>query len=93
VDDLPIEADEAWTVRYAREIDGLETEIAELIVRDGKYVYEVRLNGFEAPDLDAMMMVLADLGDCVEDGCTRTFDLPDELADFLAEQIETYEDQ
>lgn len=92
VDDLPIEADEAWTVRYVREVEGLETEITELIVRDGKYVYEVRLNGLESPDLDVLMMVLADLGDCVEDTCTQTFDLPQELEDFLADQIAIYED-
>jgi hypothetical protein len=92
-DSLPFDADEAYLLTYEREVAGLESDVAELIVRDGKFVFELRLNGLELPDVDVLLEVLADIGECVEESCTVPFDMPEALDEFLEDQIELYEDR
>lgn len=92
VEELPFEADEAWMVTYEHDAGGLETVVTEVVVRDGKFVFELRMNGLEAPHLDTLVTLLADVADCYEDACTALLELPDAVTEFLADQIELYEE-
>lgn len=92
VDDLPFEVDEAWVYSYNRQFGDFELEVTELVVRDGKYVYEVRLNGFEAPPIDVLVDVMSDTMTCAEEPCTTTLDLPESVLDHIEDQAEIYAD-
>ena len=92
LDELPVEVDEAWVYTYERSLGDYPVYVTELVVRDGKYVYEIRLGGFEAPELEVLIDVVSDLFYCVDDGFTTTLELPDILADFIELQAEIYAD-
>ncbi len=92
VDDLPFDADEAWIYSYERQFGDFDLDVTELVVRDGKYVFEVRLSGFEAPSMEVLVDIMNDVTSCAEEACTSTLELPESVLTFIEEQSEIYAD-
>lgn len=65
-------------------------QTTRLHVQDGRYVYDVALTGFTAPDLDVLIAMLDDAIDCGQNGCAETLEPPAELMTYFEAQREIW---
>lgn len=80
----------AIALSYETEGDytGAELEGTALYVQDGRYVYEVSLDGLAAPEIDALLDVVDQLEGCRENACVTTDEVPESVMDYFIEQAE-----
>lgn len=71
---------------YEIELASGTYEVTRVMVQDGKYVYDLALTGFTAPDLDVVLSMLDDAIDCGQNGCAETLEPPAELMSYFEEQ-------
>lgn len=90
-DDLPFEADLVLAMTFQRNINGEMMYVTQLMAQQGKLVIDVRISGYSAPDVDVLIAVMADALGCADSACYQTLDAPEELLDFIAEQVEEVE--
>jgi hypothetical protein len=62
--------------------DDLQGLIA--IVQDGRYVYEVSIDGFTAPDTELLQQMVDQLLGCADGSCTGITEVPAELMTYFA---------
>lgn len=82
--------DSAIVLSYETEGDrtGAPLEGTALYVQEGRYVFEVSLDGHEAPDVDVLLDVVHQLEGCLEEACVTTDDVPPSVMDYFIEQAE-----
>ncbi|CAN5628398.1 hypothetical protein BH09CHL1_BH09CHL1_12860 [soil metagenome] len=80
------------SIALGYETEGSETgaplEGAVMLVQNGRYVFEVSLDGHEAPELDVLLDVVAQLEACMDEACVTSTDVPESVMDYFIEQAE-----
>ena len=69
-------------------LTGADLEGLVMLVQDGRYVYEVSLDGYVAPDLDALLDIVDQLEACSDGSCTREQQVTESLMNFFVEQFD-----
>jgi hypothetical protein len=59
-----------------------------MLVQNGRYVFEVSLDGHVAPELDVLLDVVAQLEACMDEACVTSTDVPESVMDYFIEQAE-----
>jgi hypothetical protein len=69
-------------IAYAYVLDQGEgnTDGVRIVVANGRYVYDVMVDGETTPDLDIAAAVMTDMLGCAEHGCATALEAPSELA-------------
>jgi hypothetical protein len=80
------------SIALGYETEGSETgaplEGVVMLVQNGRYVFEVSLDGHEAPELDVLLDVVAQLEACMEEACVTSEDVPASVMDYFIAQAE-----
>jgi hypothetical protein len=69
-------------------LTGEELEGMAILVQDGRYVYEVSLDGYVAPELDALLDIVAQLEVCSDGSCVNEQQVTESLMNFFAGQFD-----
>jgi hypothetical protein len=69
-------------------VTGAELEGMVMLVQDGRYVYEVSLDGYVGPELDALLDIVDQLEACSDGSCTREQHVTESLMDFFIAQFD-----
>lgn len=67
---------------------GVPLEGVVMLVQDGRYVFEISLDGHEAPELDVLLDVVAQLEACMDEACVTSTDVPESVMDYFIDQAE-----
>ena len=76
--------DRAMTLSYDNEsFNGDEMHGLIALVQDGRYVYEISIDGFTAPDGSVLQTMVDQLLGCADGSCTGVTEIPDELITYF----------
>ena len=83
-EEIPLDSPEQFgdaAIAYAYVLDQGEgnTGGVRIVVADGRYVYDVMVDGETTPDLSIAMAVMTDMLNCANTGCAAALEAPAEL--------------
>ena len=76
--------DSAMTLSYDNvSFNGDDLQGLIAVVQDGRYVYEISIDGFTAPDSEVLQVMVDQLLGCADGSCTEITEIPAELMTYF----------